>query len=73
VAAFGTIASAYKCMNLTVPVDLSARNGVFNVSTPQNDIEVTNFILNLLQQGQNYTARTLEGVSRPQICLYGLL
>lgn len=44
-AAVISTASAMQCHNLTVPVELSARNGVFNVSTPQNDIEVTNFIV----------------------------
>jgi len=61
--AFGTVASAYKCVNLTVPVDLSARNGVFNVSAPQSNIEVTNFVLDLIQQGQNFSATSLQGVS----------
>jgi len=54
-------ASALKCHNLTVPVNLSARNGVFNISAPQNNIEVTNFILDLTQQGTNLSASLLEG------------
>jgi pimeloyl-ACP methyl ester carboxylesterase len=49
------------CTNLTVPVDLSARNGVFNVKAPQNDIEVTNFILDNTQQGANYSQAVLQG------------
>ena len=48
------------CTNLTVPVELSARNGVFDVKAPQNDIEVTDFILNNSQQGSNYTAKVLK-------------
>ena len=48
------------CTNLTVPVELSARNGYFDVVAHQNDIEVTNFILNNAQQGANYTAKVLK-------------
>ena len=59
-AAFIGSASAMTCTNITVPVDLSARNGVFNVKAPQNNIEVTNFILDNTQQGTNYSATVLE-------------
>jgi len=48
------------CHNITVPVELSARNGVFDLKAPQNDIEVTDFILNNSQQGANYTAEVLK-------------
>lgn len=54
-------ANAMTCKNITVPVDLSARNGVFNITAPQNNIEVTNFILDNSQQGANYTKAILEG------------
>lgn len=59
-AAFIGSASAMHCTNLTVPVDLTARNGMFNYSAPQNNIEVTNFILDITQQGANYTKTLLE-------------
>lgn len=59
-AAFIGSASAMTCTNITVPVDLSARNGVFNISAPQNNIEVTDFILNNAQQGANYTKAVLQ-------------
>lgn len=59
-AAFIGSASAMTCTNITVPVDLSARNGVFNISAPQNNIEVTNFILDNTQQGANYTEAVLQ-------------
>jgi pimeloyl-ACP methyl ester carboxylesterase len=59
-AAFIGSASAMTCTNLTVPVDLSARNGVFNIKAPQNNIEVTNFILDNTQQGANYSKALLE-------------
>jgi pimeloyl-ACP methyl ester carboxylesterase len=60
IAAFISSASAMTCTNLTIPVELSARNGLFDVVAPQNDIEVTNFILNNAQQGSNYTAKVLK-------------
>ena len=54
-------ASAYKCSDITIPVTISARNGVFNVKPTQNNIEVTNFILNGVRQGTNASAMVLEG------------
>ncbi|GAB7331401.1 hypothetical protein MBLNU13_g02824t1 [Cladosporium sp. NU13] len=59
-AAFIGSASAMHCTNLTVPVDLMARNSVFNYTAPQNNIEVTNFILDNTQQGANYTKTLLD-------------
>src|ERR1700709_1646751 len=61
VAALASIVSARQCQNITVPVHASARNGNFNQTTPVTNIDVTNFILNLTQQGTNYTASVLEG------------
>ncbi|KAH9832753.1 putative alpha beta-hydrolase protein [Teratosphaeria destructans] len=61
VAALAAMAEARRCQNLTVPITASARNGVFNVSTPVTNIDVTNFILDLTQQGKNYSANTLTG------------
>lgn len=51
----------FQCQNLTVPVTISARNAVFDVATPQTNIQVTDFILNLSQQGHNYTDEVLKG------------
>ena len=55
------VASARQCQNVTVPVQISARNGVFGISIPQTNIDVTNFILNLVQQGHNYSEAVLQG------------
>jgi len=63
VAAFASAVSARHCSNITVPVSISARNGVFNISAPANNIDTTNFFLDLTQQGKNYTASVLAGVS----------
>jgi pimeloyl-ACP methyl ester carboxylesterase len=60
-AAFVSSASAMTCVNITVPVDLSARNGIFDIEAPQNSIDVVNFILEITRQGTNYTEELLQG------------
>ncbi|KAI1616062.1 Alpha/Beta hydrolase protein [Exophiala viscosa] len=55
------LASAWTCQNITVPVSISARNAVFNISIPQTNIDVTNFIVDLAEQGVNYTQEILAG------------
>lgn len=60
IAAFASTSSALTCTNLTVPVELSARNGRFDLKAPQNNIEVTNFILSNTQQGANYTEELFQ-------------
>jgi hypothetical protein len=56
------LAAAKKCQQLTIPIKASARNGVFDISTPATNIEVTDFFLNLSQQGANYSDAVLSGV-----------
>jgi len=55
------VASARKCENITIPVSISARNGVFNVNIPQDNVDVTNLMLEMAKQGRNYTASVLTG------------
>ncbi|CAJ2513492.1 Uu.00g016110.m01.CDS01 [Anthostomella pinea] len=57
---------ARQCHNLTIPVSISARNGLFNLTAPSNNIEVTDFILNQAQPGKNYTEAVLEGYATVQ-------
>lgn len=57
-----SLVSARHCQNVTVPVAVSARNAIYNQSASKNDIEVTNFVLNMLRQGHNYPSQLLEGV-----------
>lgn len=57
-----SVGAAYTCQNLTIPISVSARQGVFSLSAPANNIEVTNFILDLTQQGHNLTQEVLTGV-----------
>ncbi|TDZ67917.1 hypothetical protein CTRI78_v002495 [Colletotrichum trifolii] len=59
--AFASLAAARICQNLTVEVDITARNGVFNVSAPDTNVDVTNIMLGLAQQGNNYSSDHLEG------------
>ncbi|KAK2027449.1 alpha/beta-hydrolase [Colletotrichum zoysiae] len=59
ILAFAVIASARVCQNLTVEVSITARNGVFNISTPETNIDVTNFLLKSAEQGRNISAEYL--------------
>jgi hypothetical protein len=52
---------AKKCVNMTVPVNVSARQGIFTWPVPQSNLEVTEFVLNVTQQGRNFTAAALGG------------
>jgi hypothetical protein len=60
-ALFAATAAAKKCINQTIPVHISSRNGVFNLAVPQTNLEVTDFILNMTQQGRNFTNTALTG------------
>ncbi|KAL9079173.1 MAG: hypothetical protein Q9157_001924 [Trypethelium eluteriae] len=58
--------TARKCQNITVPIDISARVGIFNIQAPASDIDTTNFFLNDTQQGHNFTQEILEGTAVDQ-------
>lgn len=60
-ALLASSAAAKKCVNITVPVDISARTGVFNIKTPTTNLEATTFIQNITQQGRNFTDLVLTG------------
>lgn len=57
------VASARQCQNITVPVSISSRNGVFDMRPPSTDIDVTNLFLRMAWPGNNGTANVLKGVS----------
>lgn len=59
------VASARKCQNVTVPVTISSRNPVFNLTAPGTNIEMTNFFLDWTRNGHNYSNEVLTGVSPP--------
>lgn len=54
-------AAAKTCMNMSVPVTISARTGVFNLPVPQTNLDSTAFIQNQTQQGRNFTETALSG------------
>lgn len=56
------LSSARTCTDLTVDVPVVSRNAVFNRTAPTDDIEVTNFALDLTRQGHNLTNEALTGV-----------
>ncbi|GKT47179.1 uncharacterized protein ColSpa_07360 [Colletotrichum spaethianum] len=43
--AFAALAAARVCRDLTVEVSITARNGVFNLTTPETNIDVSNFLI----------------------------
>jgi pimeloyl-ACP methyl ester carboxylesterase len=53
--------SAKQCQDITVSVDISARNGQFNLFIPTTNIDMTNFIVNSVRNGHNYTEKVLTG------------
>ena len=54
-------AAAKTCINMTVPVTISARTGVFNIAVPQTNLDATTFAQNQTQQGRNFTQTALSG------------
>ncbi|KAL9599351.1 MAG: hypothetical protein Q9219_003884 [cf. Caloplaca sp. 3 TL-2023] len=52
-------ASAKQCTNLTVPVSISARNGVFNIPTLRGNADATAFAQNLTSIRGNFTKDAL--------------
>lgn len=63
-----SVSTARHCKNITVPVHVSSRNGVFNYEPPTDQIGITNFFLNNVAPGNNITANHLTGVCSHAIC-----
>lgn len=55
--------SAKICTNLTIPVEISARQGIFNVPPITSNMDATTFVqkFNSIANGTNYTQETLVG------------
>ncbi|KAG5942772.1 hypothetical protein E4U53_007167 [Claviceps sorghi] len=49
-----------KCWNMTIPISISARNGVFDLKPPTTEIEVTALFLDISRPGNNATAQYLK-------------
>lgn len=58
-----SLVSAKTCLNVTVPVNINARQGVFDVPTLQSNIDVVTFALNNTKQGSNFTEEALTGIT----------
>lgn len=54
-------AAAKSCRNITIPVTVSARTGIFNIDVPSTNLEATTFAQNLTRQGGNFTDQALTG------------
>ncbi|PNY29728.1 Uncharacterized protein TCAP_00355 [Tolypocladium capitatum] len=59
--ALASAVAAKHCRNITVPISISARNGVFNIAPPKTEAQVTDFFLELSKQNSNYTQSITNG------------
>ncbi|GAB7347321.1 hypothetical protein MBLNU459_g3399t1 [Dothideomycetes sp. NU459] len=60
-ALFGALAAAKTCVNVTVPVNINARQAVFDVPAIESNYDATRFSLNFTNQGQNFTNISTTG------------
>ena len=60
-AAFGLASAVKVCTNVTVPVNINARQGVFDVPEIASNFDATVFALNFTKQGSNFTNVALRG------------
>ena len=58
---YGSQDGGRNCVNFTIPVTISARQGVFPDIPAKANLEVTDFAQKFVQQGRNYTATILLG------------
>lgn len=54
------------CINVTVPVTISAQNGIYNIAIPQTNLEAIDFARNLTQQGRNFSDTVFTGFKTVQ-------
>ncbi|TLD21636.1 hypothetical protein E2P81_ATG08224 [Venturia nashicola] len=59
--ALATLGEARHCQNLTIPIQVSARQGIYSLQAPGDNIAAINFILDLTRQGHNYSNEALTG------------
>lgn len=62
-AALSSANPGRQCIDMTIEVPVVARNAVFNLTAPKNNIEVTNFVLEQTRQGHDFTNEVLTGYS----------
>lgn len=56
------LATALNCLNITIPIFISARNGVFDLEPPRTENGVTGLFLGLSRPEHNATAQYLKDV-----------
>ncbi|KAK6206846.1 hypothetical protein QIS74_13334 [Colletotrichum tabaci] len=61
VLSLAAMVAARKCQELTIGLDVSATNQVFNLATPKTDIDVTNILLELTKQGGSFVSDITTG------------
>ena len=49
------------CVNFTIPISISARQGLFPDIPAKGNLEVTDFAQKFVQQGRNYSNTILKG------------
>ena len=54
-------AAAKICQNITVPLNITSRTGVFDIAPLISNADATTFIQNLTRQGENFTEIALSG------------
>ncbi|KAG5981195.1 hypothetical protein E4U55_003203 [Claviceps digitariae] len=59
-SAFAALSTAMKCWNMTIPISISARNGVFDLKPPTAEFDLTALFLDISRPGNNATARYLK-------------
>ncbi|KAF1992062.1 hypothetical protein K402DRAFT_388632 [Aulographum hederae CBS 113979] len=59
--ALAASATARVCTNLTIPVNISARQGIFTLPPFTSNLDASRFALNLTKQGSNFTDSILTG------------
>lgn len=57
------VLNARQCQDLTLSIPLTATTTVFSLPPPTNDIEVTDFVLNLTQAGANLAEASTAGTA----------
>ena len=60
IAFLANAAIAKNCMNLTIPIEITARTGNYVLNEPSTPVEVTTFTQNYLRTGTNYSQALLS-------------
>jgi hypothetical protein len=58
---FTGLAAARVCTNLTIPVDISSRQGLFEDIPAESNTDVAAFVQDFTRNGRNFTQTALKG------------